>query len=213
MVALRNDDDARTVNASDLDATTTSTSTLDPVVVSTTTTPGLSTTTAVKGKTTTTVKAVTDDDPESYCATTAPAEPTPVQDDWATYWQTKPEPNSALHLTICIDDRTPAAGQLVTLTVTADDPDAEIGDGDCDIYVTWESNPGSLCRDTVIASDEPRPIAARKHGHVVKNFTHTYNSAGEPNVDVSAWSGPGDGHRYPYNSYANIELKVIVHGR
>ena len=92
----------------------------------------------------------------------------------------------------------------------ADDPDAHIGEESCDVYVTWDSNSGSLCRDVVIPTSEPRPTPDEEHGHVEKTYTHTYGTVGEPLIDVSVWSGPGDGHRYPYNSYANIELKLTV---
>jgi hypothetical protein len=119
-----------------------------------------------------------------------------------------------MSLTICVDDITPAVGQLVTLTVTADDPDAHIGDGECDVFVTWDANRGSSCRDTVQPTNEPQPTPAEEHGHVQRTFTHTYSSeTTDPTVDVSVWSGPDDGKRYPYNSLANIELRLTVHAR
>ncbi len=56
-----------------------------------------------------------------------------------------------------VDDLTPKVGQVVTLNVLAEDPDAKIGTGDCDMYVTWDGNSGSLCRDTVAVPSEPKP--------------------------------------------------------
>ena len=205
VVALRSNDDGNALNASNNDAT--STSRLDPVIVSTTTPSATSTT--KKAKTTTTVAV----DKEEHCASTAHADPDPPPDDWATYWKTKPNANDPIALTICVDDITPGVGQLVTLTVTADDPDAHIGDESCDVFVTWDDNQGSLCRDVVQPTNEPQNTPNEEHGHIVKTFTHTYPIAAEPTVDVSVWSGPGDGKRYPYNSYANIELRLSVQPR
>ena len=210
VVALGGDDDNGTLATSDRDTTTSSK--LDPVIVSTTT-PETTTSTAKPARNTTTTVAVEAEDKEAHCASTAHADPEPAPEDWSTYWETKPNPNDPMALRICVDDITPAVGQLVTLTVTADDPDAHIGDGECDVFVTWDANRGSLCRDVVQPTNEPQPTPAEVHGHVEKTFTHTYSDSTDPIIDVSVWSGPADGKRYPYNSYANIELRLNVHAR
>jgi hypothetical protein len=184
-------------------ATTTTTSTTEAV---TTTTEEPTTTTVVA--VTTTAKPV--EAKEKQCASAPAAETQPRPDDWATYWQTEPDANQPMTMTICIDDSKPAVGQLVTLTVTADDPDATIKDGDCDIYVSWMSNPGNLCRD-YMSIGEPQPTPAKEHGHVVKTYTHTYTKAQTYLVEVDAASSEFTGKRHPYASSAVAQLHLAVH--
>jgi hypothetical protein len=118
--------------------------------------------------------------------------------------------NQPLSIEVCIDDSTPSPTQYLTLTVTADDPDAPIGEGDCDIYVDWEGKAGNLCRDALIPPGPNDPPRTPEHGHRVKSFNHVYTDAGEYTVSVTVWSGPGDGHPDPYDNYATTELKLSV---
>ncbi|MDP1794424.1 MAG: hypothetical protein Q8K63_09845 [Acidimicrobiales bacterium] len=175
----------------------------------TTTRPRRSTTT------TTTIAAQTEfpDAPaELICAETTRSEPAPAQSDWATYWTTKPEPNDELLLKICVEDATPKIGTTLKLYVLAQDKDAEIGTGGCDIFVTWNSNSGSSCRDTAIAPpDEPKPTPPQKPGRVTMTYIHEYSEPGEWIIDVSAWSGPDNDEPHPYASYNSIELRVNAH--
>jgi len=175
----------------------------------TTSTTEEATTTTTAPPVTTTAKPV--EVKEKACADAPAAQPTPRRDDWATYWQTEPDANAPMTLSICLDDAKPKVGQLVTLTVIADDPDASVGEGDCDIYVSWMSNPGNLCRDTVVEGRPPEPTPAKEHGHQVKTFTHTYTKAQTYLVDVSAWSSPADPMPHPYRNSASAELHVTVH--
>jgi hypothetical protein len=218
VVAFRAKDD-KAVNASNNASTTTSV-TADPGIYVPTSAPPeaaatTTTTTTSKPKpaAAATTAATVDDAAELHCVTTTASDPTPTPDDWATYWQTKPDPpqNKGLSLKICVDDLTPKVGQVLTLNVLADDPDAKIGTGDCDIYVTWDSNTGSKCRDTVAVPTEPKPTPKAEHGRVTKTYTHTYNASGDHTIDVSAWSGPDSPDRHPYASYNSIELQVRVH--
>ena len=83
-----------------------------------------------------------------------------------------------MSLKICVDDITPAVGQLVTLIVMADDPDARIGDGACDVYVTWDSNHRQPLPRHRSPTNDPQPTPAEERGHVEKTFTHTYSDGG-----------------------------------
>jgi hypothetical protein len=176
--------------------------------VTTTTTEETSTTTTAPPVTTTAKPAEVR---EKECASAPPAEPTAPPDNWATDWQTEPDANQPMTLQICIDDAKPRVGQLVTLTVIADDPDASIGEGDCDISVTWMSNPGNLCRDYMVHGDPPAPTPAKEHGHVEKTYSHAYTKAQTYLVDVYAASSVFTGRRHPYASSAHAELHLSVH--
>lgn len=114
-------------------------------------------------------------------------------------------------LLVCIDDVTPAVGQTVNVSVVAGDKDATIGTGECDVKVDWEGNAGSLCRDTVVVTRGPQPTPPREPGRVQVTYQHTYSRTGDALIDVSVWSGPADGKRYPYNSYNSVELPITVH--
>jgi hypothetical protein len=173
--------------------------------------PTTTTTTTSEPPATTTTKAPTPVEvKEKQCASAPAAQPQPRPDDWATYWQTEPDANQPMTMEICIDDVTPRVGQLVTLTVTADDPDASIGEGDCDIYVSWMSNPGNLCRD-YMSIGEAQPTPAKEHGHIVKSYTHTYTKAQTYIVEVDAASSEFTGKRHPYASSATAQLHLSVH--
>jgi hypothetical protein len=168
-----------------------------------------STTTTTAPPVTTTAKPV--EVKEKACASAPAAQPTPRPDDWATEWQTEPDANQPMTLSICVDDLKPKVGQLVTLTVIADDPDASVGTGDCDIIVSWMSNPGNLCRDYVLHDGQTRPTPAKEHGHVEKTYTHTYTKAQTYLVTVDAASTEYTGHRHPYASGAEATLDLSVH--
>jgi hypothetical protein len=148
---------------------------------------------------------------EKKCAAGSVQDPQPPPDNWAQTWQTQPDTNQPMTMEICIDDVNPKVGQLVTLTVTADDPDASIGTDDCDIFVSWMSDHGSLCRDALVAPQGPEPTPAKEHGHVVKQYTHTYTKAQTYLVDVTAWSSDFNGHPHPYDNYSSAELHLSVH--
>ena len=222
VVSFNRDDDPDLVNTSA--STTTSPTRPQPIVVPTTeatvvTTPSTTSTTRRTSRpprTTTTTIAPPEEFPESpsqlVCAQTTKADASPPPDDWPNYWQTKPKPNDGLDLVICVDDDTPKVGQTVKLYVLAQDKDAEIGSGPCDVFVTWDSNGGSDCRDTVVAPPaEPKPTPAEKPGKVTLTFIHEYADPGEWIIDVSAWSPPESPDASPYASYNSIELRVNAH--
>jgi hypothetical protein len=213
VVALRGDNDNALDASSSSTLTTRSEAAADDVgvFVTTSTRPPPPTTTAVKaaGAATTTTEA--DPGKELKCVHTTDSTATPQPDDWAKYWTTKPEPNEPLKLLVCVDDVSPADGQEVTLSVVADDNDAKIGEGDCDVHVDWTGDTPNTCRNDVVVTQQPQPTPAREKGHVQLTYTHRFTRTGESVVDVSVWSGPSDGKRYPYNSYNSVELQITVH--
>lgn len=220
VVALNQDNEPNLVSASDTRTTTTVRREAAAVVVSTTQPPAVvvvaTTGAAARPRpvaTTTTQVEFADVPAKLECVRTTPAAATPTPQDWSTYWTEEPDPNQneGLGLVICVEDRTPKVGETVKLYVLADDPDAEIGTGECDIHVSWDSNSGSLCRDTVVAPGEPKPPPKAKHGRVRMTYIHQYDEPGEWIIDVSAWSGPDRPERHPYASYNSIELRVNAH--
>lgn len=220
IVAFRKDAPTDLVDAS---RSTSSTTFADPIVVATTlpSAPvGTTTSTTLRrpARVTTTTTTVPppaefpDSEAKLVCARTTKSEPTPAPDDWAFYWQTKPKPNDGLDLVICVDDETPKVGATIKLHVLAQDPDAEVGNGPCDVHVTWESNSGTQCREGVIAPPaDPKPTPPEKPGKVTMTFIHEYAEPGQWVIDVSAWSSPENGDRNPYASYNSIEMRVNVH--
>lgn len=222
VVAFNKKDDPNLIDASD--TTTTTQRSGGPIVVPTTqaavvpTTTALRTTTTRRStpRTTTTTIAPPPEFPETetklVCAKTTPALPADPQPDWSDYWQTKPEKNDPLDLVICVDDDTPKVGQTLKLYVLAQDKDAEIGSGPCDVFVSWNSNGASECRDAVIAPPaEPKPTPKEKPGKVTPTFIHVYDDPGEWIIDVNAWSPPESPDANPYASYNSIEIRVNVH--
>ena len=183
----------------------------------TTTTTPTTVATATAAETTTTVPAPTTSTPlptappAGRCVSVPPGDPRPTTNEWYRYWHTQPQPNDGISLTLCIDDVTTRVGQVVTLRVVADDPDASIGTGPCDVIVEWDGQ-GNLCHDTVSPTDpEPQPTPAEQPGHVDLTFKHTYDTPGERIVYVDVWSGPDDGHKpHPYHSTAAGEIKLVV---
>jgi hypothetical protein len=133
-------------------------------------------------------------------------------DDWAQDYETKPDPNQPMTVRVCIDDVSPKVGQLVHLTVVADDPDAVVKDGDCDIQVWWtEGNTGSLCRDFISHRTPPPPTPPKEHGHMEKTYTHTYSEAKQYLVEVDVASGPGESAPHPYDNFAQVKIDVTAH--
>ena len=186
--------------------------------------PKRTTTTATEPTTTTTTEAPT----TTTTPTTAAPKPVEVKDrkcavapnagvqsrpdDWAKYWATEPDSNQPLTLQICVDDISPKVGQLVRLTVIADDPDAVVLDGNCDIFVWWIGpNPGTLCRDAVAIRNPPPPPPAKEHGHQQKTYTHSYTKAQTYLLEVDVASGPGSSEPNPYDNYATATLDILVH--
>lgn len=196
-------------------------STTTPVTVAAPT--GTTTTTRPRRVTTTSTTAAPqtefpDAPAELVCAQTTPAEPAPAPSDWASYWTTKPAPNNGLDLKICVEDATPKINTTVKLYVLAQDPDAEIGTGSCDIFVRWDSNDSPAdCpdRDGVTAPpDEPQATPSEPKQPCCRRtmtYVHEYSETGEFIIDVNAWSGPNSPERHPYASYNSIELRVNVH--
>lgn len=152
--------------------------------------------------------------PSGKCVTIGPGEPRPTTRDWDQYWQTKPQPNDGISLTMCIDDITPRIGQVVTMRVIADDPDATIGSGPCDVIVEWDGS-GAVCHDKVSETDpDPQPTPPEQPGHVDLSFQFTYQSAGPRIVYADVWSGPDDGRKpHPYHNTQEASLKVTVRTR
>ena len=201
VVAFQRDDAPNLIEAT---KATTSTTMADPIVVPTTraaTFLSPSTSTPANRVTRVTTTTTTIPPPQEFrdteaklvCAWTTKSEPTPAPDDWAFYWQSKPKPNDGLDLVICVDDDTPKVGATLKLYVLAQDPDAEVGSGACDVFVTWESNSGSHCREGVIAPpQDPKPTPPEKPGKVTMTFIHEYANPGQWIIDVSAWSVTGE---------------------
>ena len=180
------------------------TSTTDQV---TTTTEETTTTTQVL--VTTTAKPV--EVKENQCTSAPAAEPQPRRDDWATYWQTEPDANQPMTLEVCLDDVKPKVGQLITLTLIADDPDASIGEAECGVFVTWLSDHSNLCRDYIINDGKVEPTPTKEHGHFEKTYTHTYTKAQTYLVEASTASSEYTGKPHPYASSADVQLHVSVH--
>jgi hypothetical protein len=150
-----------------------------------------------------------DTPPEKRCVDASSGPVQPVADDWGSRWQTKPEANDPVTMTICIDDATPAVGQTVRLTLTADDPDAKIVEAECGWFVTWQDDHDNLCRDFLLAGVHPTP--AEEPGHVEVSDTHVYTQPGSFTIIASVWSAEYVGYTSPYSSYVEANIPVQVH--
>jgi hypothetical protein len=143
--------------------------------------------------------------PERVCATVR-SPGGQVQSGWEARWLTEPAVNDALTLEVCLDDRTPDAGQAVTATITATDPDAEL-DGPCAALVAWEGSEACGGPDGAPGTRQPTP--AEVPGRVATTRTHTYAAPGSFSVVASSTSGPCCvGH--PYASTASNTFLVEV---
>ncbi len=147
---------------------------------------------------------------ERKCATATGA--TTTNTTWSNYYSSDPGANQPATVTICIDDIHPKVGHKAVLTVTAKDPDGTIAaDDECAVYVSWESDPGSLCYDVLIPPGTgPKPAPpARQAGAVDKTVNHTYSKAGDFKIEVDITTG-GDPHRNPYSSGVTVTLPIHV---
>jgi hypothetical protein len=166
-------------------------------------------TTKPKPSTTTTVGR--DELAEPGCASGGGGAPEGPGADWASRWQTMPQPNDPATITICIDDITPKVGQVVTLTLVGDDPDAVITQAECGWVIDWEGNLASLCRDALVPTLAPRPTPPETRGHVLIRETHVYETPGQRKIDASVTSAEWHGYRDAYSSFAATQLTVDVH--
>jgi hypothetical protein len=228
VVSFRGDGRGNTLNASSDEPTTTRV--IPGVVVSTTTPPVTSPATIAPAATTRTTRApratttstttqtqteFPDAPAELVCVQTTPSDPTPPPEDWANYWDERPDENQGLQLKICVEDKTPKVKTTVKLYVLAQDRDAEIGTGPCDIHVNWDSAAGdSPCTETVFAPPpEPKPTpepAKPPGGRITMTFVHQFDEPRQYVIKVGARSGQGP-ERNPYASYNSIELRVNAH--
>jgi hypothetical protein len=176
---------------------------------STSTTSRATSTTRRPASTTTT--APDDEAAEPACASAGGGQPTPVDPDWAERWQTMPKPNDPATVSICVDDVTPKVGQKITLSIVGDDPDAIFPTNECGVFITWEGEHASFCRDFLIAWEDPRPTPKEEPGHVLQYHAHTYDTPGTRTLTGSVWSAEYDGYTSPYSSRAIAELQIRVH--
>jgi len=160
---------------------------------------------------TTTTTATPDEPPEPRCVSGGGGAAVPVSDDWATHWQTKPNPNDAATISVCVDDVTPKVGQVVTVSLVGNDPDAEFFDAECGWLITWENDHASLCRDALVITPDPRPTPPEVPGRIRRSATHTYTAAGPATITGSVWSSAWHGYNEPYSSFAEAEIPVVVH--
>ena len=119
-----------------------------------------------------------------------------------------PKPNDPATVSICVDDVTPQVGQNVTLSIVGDDPDAIFPTTECGVFITWEGQHASFCRDFVIPWGDPRPTPKEEPGHVLQHHAHTYDTPGTKTVTGSVWSAEYDGYTSPYSSRAIAALEV-----
>ncbi len=160
------------------------------------------------------VSAPADAAPDRRCVSVNSGDPQPPRDDWAKTWQTQPATNDPLTGQICIDDVTPAAGQLVNLTIDAHDPDAIIdGDDFCqvNVYFGLDDPPGDLCHDMIVTPTGPAPTPAESEGRLHVVLRHVYASPGTGEVDVRLFSGPDRPGPHPYANSTASNLDVTVH--
>ena len=134
----------------------------------------------------------------------------PPAADWNQRWATEPNPNDPLSVVVCIDDVTPVVGQKVVVSVVADDPDALIYDGPCDVDVRWQGE-SSRCREFLTVEEGIQPTPLEEHGHQELGFEHIYGKAGTFFVIGQAWSGEDDGQSHPYKSYNSSQIRIVVH--
>jgi hypothetical protein len=205
-VAGSGNDDAKptALRASNTTVVDTTTTTEEP---STTTTALASTTSTAAAPSTTTTKPDVPNERRCQSATST------VHDNahWQDTWQTQPEPDDPLVVEICIDDVTPRVGQKVTLTITADDPDAKIDSSDqCQVDVYWDGG-GDLCHDVIVRTTSTSPVPPEEHGHVVLPLTHTYTQADTYTISVAVYSGPDSPQPHPYADSVYQEMAVTVH--
>jgi hypothetical protein len=110
---------------------------------------------------------------------------------------------------MCVDDVTPAVGQVVTATLTASDPDAAITEQHCGFLVLWEDPWLTLCRDVVPQPPpSPAPTPPQQPGQGTKSLTHRYEGAGSRTVTGLSYSGEA---KSPYESFARVKITVTVH--
>ncbi|MBA2281782.1 MAG: hypothetical protein H0W25_11200 [Acidimicrobiia bacterium] len=148
---------------------------------------------------------LTEPPPERVCATVTGSGGR-VQPGWEERWLTAPAPNDPLTMEVCVDDRTPDVGQLVTATFTASDPDAEL-DGACAAVLVWAGPAPCGAPDAEPEGRAPTP--AESAGHLTTSRSHTYVEPGPHTVVATATSGPCCiGH--PYASSASNTFLVEV---
>lgn len=211
-----------TVAGGDPEAVQTTDATTTSVERTTTSTESTSTTAVQIDTTSTTI--------ETTSTTEAPAPPEPMcvtatgtgsgpDADWSTRWQTEPAFNDPATVELCVDDITPAVGQVVTATVTTSDPDAPYLE-ECGAIVFWRALL-SYCRDIAYQTPpEPQPTPTERPGTYVEVFQHTYEEPlGAVVIRGVGWSGEllrphyencSCGVHSPYTSYASAELTLIV---
>ena len=201
---------ARPTSTSDGGASSSSSSSVAPSGGSSTSVVrGATTTTKPRASTTTTVGR--DELAEPGCASGGGGPAEGPGADWATRWQTMPRPNDPATVTICVDDVTPKVGQVVTLTLVGDDPDAVITQAECGWFIDWEGNLASLCRDALVGTLVPRPTPPEAPGHVLVRETHVYETPGQRTIGGSVTSAEWHGYRDAYSSFAEAQLNVDVH--
>lgn len=144
--------------------------------------------------------------------------------EWNANWTTPLEPNDPVTLLLCIDDMHPAVGQTVTLTLVADDPDAEFRGSRCKYYFWWETDDLGRCLGSpawggALAPGAPptQPAPTGLPGHLEASETYVYETPGARSAGanvVTFQPGPGiggGGGATPYESSAEAYIDIVVH--
>jgi hypothetical protein len=148
-----------------------------------------------------------DKDPRCASGSSGGVKPPPAE--WPMFWQTEPKVNDPTSISICVDDVSPAVGQLVTVELRGDDKDAVIDRG-CGWWITFNGESGSLCGSTIPTEPQPTP-AERFGGGFFAKKTFTYTGAGSFTIRGAVQSGT-PGIVNPYSGEASASLTVQVHG-
>jgi hypothetical protein len=118
--------------------------------------------------------------------------------------------NAPLTMDVCVDPLPAAAGQPVTFTVTASDPDAPVVEGQCEAgikAVFGDEDATSSCTTSCAA---PAATEHRKEpGKLATRYTHTYAEPGTYTAVFTARSGR-DCDDNPYASPGKVVVEVAV---
>ena len=144
----------------------------------------------------------------------ATGQPQAKSEAWARYYRTEPAPDQPARVQVCLDRQSARIGDEVSLTLIGDDPDAVIVDKECGWEVHWgdTERPGSLCRDYVTMSDQPREAPKPEPGHIERSARHVFSTPGTYTITGAVWSGDYDGHPNPYSSYAEVKVSIVIEG-
>lgn len=118
-------------------------------------------------------------------------------------------PNQPMTVQATLSPAHPAAGDTVTFTVTASDPDAPIDAGGCGRHHAFgDERTGTTCSPSCAAPD-PSTTFQPTPGRVEETFTHVYSAPGTYTAVFDYHSG-GECSGNPYASSGEAKLSVIV---